>query len=133
MRVYLDNCAYNRLFDDISQERVKKEAEAVSSLLDRIQEGSVDLVWSSVVDYENANSPNQDQREWVLSWRDRSIIEVDATKKIHQESKSLIECGLRSKDALHLASAIAGNSEYFVTTDDGILKKIKKRSRDQDH
>jgi len=133
LRVYLDNCAYNRLFDDISQERVKKEAEAVSSLLDRIQEGSVDLVWSSVVDYENANSPNQDQREWVLSWRDRSIIEVDATKKIHQESKSLIECGLRSKDALHLASAIAGNSEYFVTTDDGILKKIKKRSRDQDH
>lgn len=62
----------------------------------------------------------------MLSWKDRSIIEVDATKKIHQASKVLIEYGLLSKDALHVASAIAGKADYFVTTDDGILKKSKR-------
>lgn len=123
MRVYLDNCALNRLFDDISQERVKIEAEAVSNLLDKIEEGSINLIWSSVVDYENSKSPNQEQRDWVHSWKDYSMIEVEATKKVHDESKSLIEFGLRSKDALHVASAIAGKANYFVTTDDGILKK----------
>lgn len=123
MRVYLDNCAFNRLFDDISQVRIKIEAEAVSNLLDRIQEGLIDLVWSSVVDYENSNSPIQEQRDWVQGWKDHSIIDVEATEQIHDESKSLVEYGLRSKDALHLASAIDGNASYFVTTDDGILKR----------
>ena len=33
--------------------------------------------------------------------------------------------GLKSKDALHIACAIEGKAEYFLTTDDKILKKGK--------
>ncbi|MDR0764761.1 MAG: hypothetical protein LBE65_04120 [Synergistaceae bacterium] len=32
MRVYLDNCCYNRPFDDLSQDRVYLEAEAVMAV-----------------------------------------------------------------------------------------------------
>ena len=32
---------------------------------------------------------------------------------------------LKSKDALHIACAIEGKAEYFLTTDDKILKKGK--------
>lgn len=123
MRIYLDNCAFNRLFDDRSQERVRFEADAVSNLLQKIQEGLIDLVWSSVIDFENSKSPNQDQRDWVFGWRDRSIIEIEATEKVHENLKSLVEYGLKSKDALHVASAIVGDANCFVTTDGGILKK----------
>ncbi len=32
--------------------------------------------------------------------------------------------GIKAKDALHVASAIEGKAEYFVTTDDKLIKKI---------
>lgn len=123
MRVYLDNCAFNRLFDDISQERVRIEAIAVTALLERVQDGVIDLVWSSMVDFENSDSPIQEQKDWIFSLKDHAIIEVEATINVHDKSESLIEYGLKSKDALHVASAMAGQADYFVTTDDGILRR----------
>jgi predicted nucleic acid-binding protein len=38
----------------------------------------------------------------------------------------LKKIGLKAKDALHVASAIEGNANYFLTTDDKILKKLSK-------
>jgi len=38
---------------------------------------------------------------------------------------SLVGLGLRAKDALHVACAIAGGCTYFVTTDDEVLKRGK--------
>ena len=34
--------------------------------------------------------------------------------------------GVKSKDALHIACAIEGKAEYFLTTDDKLLKKLAK-------
>ena len=99
------------------------EAKAVTILLEMIQEGAIDLVWSSMVDFENSNSPIQEQKDWIFSLKDYAIIEVETSKKIYSKSSDLIEYGLKSKDAIHVASAIEGKAEYFVTTDDGILKK----------
>lgn len=31
--------------------------------------------------------------------------------------------GIKPKDALHIGCAMVGDAEYFITTDDGILKK----------
>jgi predicted nucleic acid-binding protein len=35
----------------------------------------------------------------------------------------LTEIGLKAKDALHIAGAIEGKANYFLTTDGEILKK----------
>ena len=32
--------------------------------------------------------------------------------------------GIKAKDTLHVASAIEGKAEYFVTTDDKLIRKI---------
>lgn len=42
---------------------------------------------------------------------------------IMKEAKSLNGLGLSKKDALRVASAISGKSEYFITVDNGILSK----------
>ena len=34
------------------------------------------------------------------------------------------QMGVRSKDALHLACAVAMKCEYFLTTDDQLVKKV---------
>jgi len=36
----------------------------------------------------------------------------------------LKQIGLKAKDALHVASAIEGKAQYFLTTDDKILNKL---------
>ena len=38
--------------------------------------------------------------------------------------RRLTKPGLATKDALHVASAIEGQAEYFLTTDDKILRKL---------
>jgi len=39
--------------------------------------------------------------------------------------KWLLSLSFKNKDALHIASAILSECEYFITTDDIILKRYK--------
>jgi predicted nucleic acid-binding protein len=123
MRIYLDTCVLNRPFDDQTNNRVRIETEAISKILDRIREHSIDLAWSSAIDYENGRSPEGERRESVSQWRSFAMVEVSATESVGQNAKRLVEFGFGDVDAIHLASAIVGSADYFVTTDDGILRK----------
>lgn len=54
MRIYLDNCCFNRPYDDLSSETVRLEAEAKLLIQDLIQTGRIELVWSFVLSLENS-------------------------------------------------------------------------------
>ncbi len=53
MLIYLDNCCFNRPFDEQNQVRVLLETEAKLVVQERIREGSLDLAWSFMMDFEN--------------------------------------------------------------------------------
>jgi len=57
MRIYLDNCCFNRPFDDQSRLRIRLESEAKMAIQESIQLGIYALVWSYVMDYENHKNP----------------------------------------------------------------------------
>ena len=44
MRIYLDNCIFNRPFDDQSQIRIRLEAEAKLFIQDKIKNNEIELV-----------------------------------------------------------------------------------------
>ena len=46
MRVYLDNCMFNRPFDNQSQIRIRLESEAKLYIQDKIKSKVIELVWS---------------------------------------------------------------------------------------
>lgn len=46
MRVYLDNCCFNRPFDDQTQTRIRLEAEAKLDIQQRVTEKQIELTWS---------------------------------------------------------------------------------------
>ena len=46
MRVYLDNCCYNRPFDDQSQLKVRLETEAKLAIQAMMRTGVLEYVWS---------------------------------------------------------------------------------------
>ena len=51
MRVYLDNCCYNRPFDEQTQLKVLLETEAKLRVQFLMRNGDVEYVWSGVLDY----------------------------------------------------------------------------------
>ena len=48
-----------------------------------------------------------------------------ASDLITEQAKSFIDLGVSSKDALHVASAIARKADYFIATDDRLINKLK--------
>lgn len=123
MRVYLDNCCLNRPFDDQRQMRVRLEAEAKLCIQEHIRSGTLDLVWSYILDFENAANPFEERRTTISGWRQYATMDIEETAMILQSANRLAGMGLKAKDALHIACAIAGECTYFVTTDDNILKR----------
>lgn len=125
MRIYLDNCCFNRPFDDQGQTRVRLETEAKLCIQENIREGNLELVWSYIIDSENEANPFEDRQTVITEWKLYATIDIEETMAILQKADSLVELGLKAKDALHLSCAIAGGCRHFLTTDDKILKRDK--------
>jgi len=123
MRVYLDNCVFNRPFDDQSQIRIRLETEAVNRIRDQIEAGELELVWSYVIDLEVLRNPFADRRNGVEQWKFLSVTDIGPSVKIVSTTVDLRSLGLAEIDSLHLACAIETGSDYFVTTDDVRLKR----------
>jgi hypothetical protein len=123
MRVYLDNCVFNRPFDDQDQSRVKRETEAVNKIRKWVEQGLLELAWSYVIDLEVFRNPFADRRQGAASWKIMSATEIGPSVKIVSNALELRYLGLREIDSLHIACAIESKSDYFVTTDDVILKR----------
>jgi predicted nucleic acid-binding protein len=75
-----------------------------------------------MLDFENAANPFEERRITISGWRQYALIDVEETATILQQAHTLGGLGLKAKDALHIACAVAGECLYFVTTDDEILK-----------
>ena len=57
MKIYLDNCCFNRPFDDQSQLRIRLESEAKLKIQEDIRAGKFQMAWSYILDYENSKNP----------------------------------------------------------------------------
>ncbi|MDD3588497.1 MAG: hypothetical protein PHQ75_15050 [Thermoguttaceae bacterium] len=123
MRVYLDNCSFNRPFDDQTALSVYLETMAKLGVQTLIKTGILELVWSDILDYENGMNPNIEARDNIFLWRSIAQIIVHQNSDIRDRAKQLQICGLKSMDALHLSCAIEAHCDYFITVDKGILKK----------
>ena len=124
MRVYLDNCAFNRPFDDQLQIRIRLESDAKLYLQEKIKQHQIDLIWSYILDFENEQNPFEERQRAIAKWKVQAIITIEETSSLLTATTMLVEIGLSAKDALHVACAIEGQADYFVTTDDKLIKKL---------
>jgi len=126
MKIYLDNCSFNRPFDDQSSMRIKLETEAKLFVQEKILIGKLQLIWSHILEYENMQNPFIERRNSIIEWKKIAAEEIDGTKNVIARASEFTRNGVKSKDALHIACAIEGKAEYFLTTDDKLLKKLAK-------
>jgi predicted nucleic acid-binding protein len=122
-RIYLDNCAYNRPFDDKDQLTTNMEAEAKLQIQEDIRAGFYELVWSYMNEYENNDNPYDDKREAIGAWANTAGHICLPHDEILEKGKQLQDIAIKPKDSLNLACAIESGCNYFITTDKALLKK----------
>lgn len=123
MRIYLDNCCFNRPFDDQLQLKIRLETDAKLYIQQKILEGSYELAWSYILDYENSNNPYEERKNRIALWRNLAIIDCIAQDSIIDRAEKLQTIGIKTFDALHIACAIHMKCDYFISTDAHLLKK----------
>ena len=102
LRIYLDNCCFNRPFDDQSQIRIRIEAEAKLFIA----------------------NPFLERAESIARWKGYAAVDITETAGVLRIARIIHGLGIKSKDALHVACAMEARCGYFLTTDDNIIKKL---------
>jgi len=121
--IYLDNCCFNRPFDDQSQLKIHLETEAKLAIQAKIVSGDFKLIWSFVLKYENQRNPYADRRRKTTNWISYASVLVVPDQAIFDKAEELMRSNLKPMDALHLACAVSAVADFFITTDMGILRK----------
>lgn len=125
MRIYLDNCSYNRPYDDQSQIRICLETQAKLHIQDMIRRRQIELVTSYVLDFENSRNRSVQKKTAIEKFmKDYTALYVSNKNEedIKKIATLIMGTGVKEKDAYHVACAIRAECNYFVTTDDRLLK-----------
>jgi predicted nucleic acid-binding protein len=130
MRIYMDVCCWNRPFDDQMQVRIHLEAEAVLAIVEDILRDRFQLVHSEVVELEIADTPVAERRKRLQLMIPKHHSFVRCSPRIEKRSLELASQGFAGVDALHVASAEAGGADFFLTTDDRLLKTAERCASD---
>jgi predicted nucleic acid-binding protein len=62
----------------------------------------------------------------LLDGKKIAMLNIIETPALIEKAKKVAEFGVKAKDTLHVASAIEGNADYFLTTDDKLLSFLKR-------
>jgi PIN domain len=122
MFLYLDSCCFNRPLDDLSQIRVRLEAEAVEWILEESRSGRFTIVTSDYLTLELLRNPDGAKRANTLAMIEYAGIHVPVTEAVARRASELESIGFTGFDALHVAAAEAAACHHPVTTDEGLLK-----------
>lgn len=125
-RIYLDTCSVGRSLDNQEQDRIRREAEAVETIVDCFFTG--ELYWgaSEALAIEIANNPNLRKREVMrdsLNSAHETVL-VDSAEKFRVTELEVL--GFKQFDALHIACAESGDADILLTTDDRMLRLAKR-------
>jgi predicted nucleic acid-binding protein len=127
----LDLCCFNRPFDDQTQLLVRLQTEAKLAVQESIRNRNHTLIWSGILDLENADNPDSERQVAIAEWKILAEVDVVTTAVVEQLASTLAGNGLKPMDALHIASAIEAGAGYFLTTDKQILRKMEGDKRIQ--
>ena len=128
MRIYFDSCCLNRPFDDLTDNTVRMECEAILSIIDICGVGDWSYFSSDVLLDEIIETADNDRREKVLLLYHSASEHVGFTEAIFSRAKELERWGIKSFDALHVASAEAAGADVFLTTDRRLVNASKRAS-----
>ena len=125
LKIYLDNCCYNRPFDSQKDRAICAETQAKMFIQSLIKYKSVELVYSAISMLEIAESPFEENRRSISCFIEENAkyyVSMESNKVAITLTDEVIQAGVKLKDASHVACAIVANCDYLITTDKRLLK-----------
>ena len=123
MLLYLDNCCFNRPYDDQSHVRIYLETQAKLYIQQQILAGHYFLVWSYILQFENEQNPHIAHKHEIAKWKKLAKSLITASDDIIARALGYRALGLGVKDALHCACAVEAHADFFITTDKQLINK----------
>jgi predicted nucleic acid-binding protein len=120
-RIYLDNCCFNRPYDDQTQDSVRFETQAKLFVQGLVAERKVELIWSDVLAYENDSNIFDEKKNAIAQWERLASFCVEMSDEIEELAASIICTGVKEFDALHIACAISAHCSHCITVDKRML------------
>lgn len=118
-------CCYNRPYDDQSNIRNSLETQAKLHIQSLIAAGSLQLVTSYILWYENRQNPFPMRKETISAFLRQYSSQYVSSKRaaiVRGLAADITKSGLKAKDALHVACALDAECECLLSTDDRLLK-----------
>jgi predicted nucleic acid-binding protein len=122
----MDVCCLNRPFDDLSQERIQFESDAVLLIIARCESGQWELVSSEVIDLEMKKQTDLERLKKVQALYSVSGKRLILTEQAKNKSEEFRNYGIKLFDSLHLAVAEVNCIDVFLTTDDALLRATER-------
>ena len=128
LKIYLDNCCYNRPFDDLTQTKIYLEAKAIESIFSMYEKSALEIYASEAIDFEISNITNVFKKQQVQDLYNMLMLKnIDFDDTIKERAVELKKYNIKDMDATHIAFAESAEVEYFITTDKFLLN-VSKRS-----
>jgi len=122
----LDNSFLNRFFDDPALGANNLEREILLRILDQTRNKTIQLVNSSVIEFENAHNPFPQRKQFVEQVMKSAPVFQSYTDAAGQRANELVDvCKLSLYDARHIAVAEAAQVDFFLTCDYALVKKYQ--------
>jgi hypothetical protein len=116
MKIYLDNCCFNRPFDDQRQIRVFLETQAKLHIQEQIKNEKIELAISFISRYENNENPDDISGISIADFFQRATTYIGAENysEILAKANEFMKVNIKMKDAAHLACAINFSCSLFL-------------------
>jgi predicted nucleic acid-binding protein len=129
IKIYFDTCCYNRPFDIQDNEIISRETKAKLYIQALVKYKALTLVTSFVLAEEVGKITTPYKRNNISDYiNDYGTVfvapnDIETLKTI---ASNIIQTGIKTYDAMHVACAIYAGCSYFITTDKRLLKYNSK-------
>lgn len=123
--IYIDSSCLNRIFDDQSQPRILLESISMLVIYSFIESEILEIVSSESLVYETENNPFEEKKEFILNLLNKSKLYLRINEEILNRAEELERLNIRGVDAFHIAISEKNEISYFLTVDDGIIRKYR--------
>jgi predicted nucleic acid-binding protein len=124
--LYFDTNVLCRPFDDQTIRRIRRETEAFERILEKIQAKEAAFITSDILVFEIQRIVSPAKRAKVSIYLPlRQSYHIATTETLTIANEIIKNFKLSPRDALHAASALLGEAQYFLSCDDGVTKSFK--------
>ena len=128
MKIYLDTCCVNRLFDLQTQVRVQRETQAMGQILHNFFTQRWDWLSSKILESEVNAISDSGRLSRVKSVMEYVHYTLSVGNTEETRAEQLESLGFKHYDALHITCAESGGADVLLTTDDRMLRLAKRHS-----